>query len=302
VLNAEETLMKMLASFALVAWATCLPASLTAKERGWNIDGSAGYIEGPGLSNRAEWNRRIDAFEDGRRARLGLRWESGESWYLLGAFTRSRFRYESPLNPVCPATPDKFLPPVQYCQTVFVPREGHIEDRHDQLHLGAGFRFELLSSMNGFAEVGHGLSRWNSPDDFEATATSECTSFRFGLGALPHPNCVAVNRYARAEGLTAAVGVELWPQRRFSVSGTVHHQGFRYRIYRNDLYPRFGQANNASVYSINALIADEPKGSWRWASLQARYALTQRWSLLLNLEGGGNRDWEAVDLGVGLTL
>jgi hypothetical protein len=286
----------------MLAWATGTAAGLGATERGWEVDVSAGYIEGPGLSNTAEGNRRIDAIEDGRRARLGLRWESGESWYLLGAFTRSRLRYESPLNPACPATPNTFLPPIQFCQTVLVPREGQIEDRHDQLQLGAGFRLGLLSWMDGFVEVSHGLSRWQSEDDIEAIATSQCISFWYGLGALPQPNCVEVNRYARAEGLTAAVGIDLWPKQRFSVSGTLHHQGFRYRIYRNDLYPRFGHANNASVNSISSLIADEPKGSWRWVAVQARYALTPRWSLLLNLEGGGNRDWETVDLGVRLKL
>lgn len=297
---------KVRTTLALLAGVTGFPAGLAATERGWDIDVSAGYIEGDGLSTERPFslpnNRRIDAIEDGKRTRLGLRWDSGDDWYAFGAFGRSRFRYESPLNEGCPVTPGRFLPPTFGCQPSTNPRVGRIEDEHDQIELGLGLRFALKSWLGGYAEVSHGFSRWASEEDAEAAATSQCLSFRFNTDPRPHPHCVQVNRYARAQGLNAALGLELWPERRFSLTGAVHHQGFRYRIYRNDLYRRFAEANGIDSFSIDFLVADEPKGSWRWASLGARYALTPRWSLLLNLEGGGNRDWETVDLGVRLRL
>jgi hypothetical protein len=289
---------------AALAWTLSLIGGAQASERGWDIDLSAGYVNGGGLSTELPWslpwNRRIDAIEDGQRARLGLRWESGEAWYAFGSYTRSRFRYESPLNEGCPVTPGRFLPPQFLCQPSTIPRDGRIEDEHDQLELGLGVRLDVMAWLEGFAELSHGIARWNSDDDIEASATAQCLSFSFNTQPLPHPGCVQVNRYARAQGLNAAVGLDLWPEGRFSLSGALHHQGFRYRIYRNDLYPRFARANE--IGSVDYLVANEPKGSWRWVAIQARYALTPRWSLLLNLEGGGNRDWEAVDLGVRLRL
>mgnify|MGYP000900580358 CR=1 FL=1 len=296
---------KVLASFALLAGATCASVGLAAKDRGWDVDVSAGYVEGHGLSTEPPFslpnNRRIDAIEDGRRARIGLTWHSGDDWYLLGRYTQSRLRYQSPLNTGCPLTPGRFLPPRFLCQPSVAPREGRIEDDHDQLELGLGVRFDLVSWLDAFAELSHGIARWKSDDDIEASATAQCLSFRFNTQPRPHPGCVEVNRYATAQGLNAAIGLELWPERRFSLAGAVHHQGFRHRIYRNDLYPRFASANGLGD-AVDFAIADEPKGSWRWVAVQARYALTPRWSLLLNLEGGGNRDWETVDLGVRLTL
>ncbi len=290
----------------MLVWASCSAAGPAAKERGWEVDVSAGHIEGDGLSTELPFslpnNRRIDAIEDGRRARIGLTWHSGDYWYLLGRYTQSRLRYESPLNTGCPVTPGRFLPPRFGCQPTVAPREGRMEDDHYQLELGLGMRFNPVSWLSGFAELSHGVARWESDDDIEASATSQCLSFSFNTQPRPHPGCAEVNRYARAQGLNAALGLELWPERRFSLTGSVHHQGFRYRIYRNDLYRRFADANNVDSFSIDFLVDDEPKGSWRWASLQARYALTPRWSLLLNVEGGGNRDWETVDLGVRLTL
>lgn len=298
--------MQPLARAIALACTLVLVAPAVAAERGWTVDVRAGHIEGPGMTNKElDLLRRIDGIDEGRRLGLGLQWESGGPWYLRGTYSRSELRYESPLNPACPAVVNRFLPPRTLCQAITPPREGWIEDRHGQLDFVFGYRLGLTDWLDGVAELGYGVSRWHSSDDVEATATARCLAFSVGVGFYRQPDCQQVVRRAHADGIVAGLGVELWRTSRLSLAATLRHQAFRYRIYRNDLYPRFASANGVNQgpgSGIDTLVAREPPGSWTWGALQARYALTPRLSVLLQVEGLGNRDWETVDLGLRFRL
>mgnify|MGYP002379859940 FL=1 len=283
-----------------------LAAPAVAVERGWTVDVRAGHIEGPGMTNKElDLLRRVDGIEEGRRLGLGMQWQSGGPWYVRGNYTRSVLRYESPLNPACPVTANQFLPPFRNCQTITDPRVGQIQDRHHQLDLAVGYRWNLLGWLGAHGELGYGLTQWRSREDIEANATAGCLAFSVGIPPRRLSNCVEVNRHARADGLVAALGIDLWPASRFSLTARINHQSFRYRIYRNDLYARFATANNlnqAPGFTFSNLVAREPPGSWTWGALQARYALSPWLSVLLQVEGLGNRDWETVDLGLRFRL
>lgn len=298
--------MQPLARAIALACTLVLVAPAVAAEGGWTVDVRAGHVEGPGMTNKqSESLRRIDGIEDGERFALAMEWDSGTPWYVRAEYMQSRLRYESPLNPPCPVTANQFLPPPRYCQLVATPRIGQIRDRHHQLDLTAGYRWNLLGWLGAHGELGYGLTQWRSREDIEANATAGCLAFSVGIPPRRLSNCVEVNRHARADGLVAALGIDLWPASRFSLTARINHQSFRYRIYRNDLYARFATANNinqAPGFTFSNLVAREPRGSWTWGALQARYALSPRLSVLLQVEGLGNRDWETVDLGLRFRL
>lgn len=282
---------------ALIATA-CQQALCKSSDDSLLFEARWGHVAGNGFDDPGGLDRRVSDFQTGDRWRLRAEWRPSPWWYLTGEYLQGRVEYSSPLNPRCGLDPDRFLG-LLGCQIAAPPpRAGRIEDDLEGFNAGIGLRWPIADQWVGDVEVGYGLLEWSSDDDVEAIALATCRRFN----VVPLPGCTTVRTEARRHGWTGSLGLAYDVSDTLTVSSRLHLQEFRYRLYRNDVVPRFGDANCPTPTSCNidpaSVIATQSDGSWSWISARASVHLSEHWTGFLEIEAGGSRGWTGTDVGV----
>lgn len=282
---------------------------------GHSVEVSWGRIVGPGLGDLYELSRRVAEIDNGERLRFKGEYALGGRWFLHGEYEASRLSYESPLLLGCPPNALFFFGGV-FCQTSLpLPRSGTVSDSMRAWSIGLGFRQPIGRRSRLIAELGYADRRWRTRQDVEALAAARCLGFGPSHGsdpevvlrtAEPVAGCTTVRESARRQGLQGAIRFA------FDVSQTLEAQAYwqvrqgRHTPYRNDLYPRFIDANcpdgNACgrlYWAIPNLEPVDEDATSAWFGARATVRFDRHWAGFLNVETGGSRDWTVVDVGIG---
>jgi hypothetical protein len=274
----------------------------------FDVEINHGWIDGPGIRIPPS-EFRIPAIDSGRRSALSSRWHIDEHWYVLGNYERMRLSYENPLDLVCPWVVSglNIVPFPYLCPLGGLPRDGLIKDKVHHGRLGIGWTPHIAEKLQGLIELGYGRMQWDSDEDVEASAAARCQTlspefFSEGYDAplVDIPGCTPVASNATADGLTAKLGLIFDLPAGFAVSAAWNYQGYRHKIYRNDVLPRYNDANVElcdGQCSTPAVLLRQPSGAWHWYQARVSYDFSERWGLFVDAEGGGNRDWDIYSIG-----
>ncbi len=280
----------------------------TGDRPGVEVEGSWGEMEGPGGFAPIGFWRRTPDFRTGSRAQLDATWWFQSKWNVQAGVGRGKTRYETPVDPVCPLSLTSLLgPPPGAIGCSFghpTPLVGNIEDRFQTWHIGLGFRHAYSDWLAVSAHLGYARMDWDSDEDTEARALTECIAI--GQSSLPvlREDCVKVSSTSRRDGLIGNIGLTWSPYRRFEVRVAWHAQRFRYHVYRNEVVPRVVAANcpetDACFVASQARVVPIEDGSWSWLGARATWRFNERWAVFVNHEDGGSRPWQTTDVGLRL--
>jgi hypothetical protein len=295
----------LLALVWLLPNAACADAE---PEPRWELELSTGPIWANG-EDQLEYDsdRRIRDISSGERRTLRGRVHPGDHWYATGEWTQDLLAYESPLEHPCPLAAGQFLAPAIFCQAVVTPRSGEIEDHSDVWRFRLGYRHVLTRRLGGFVELGLGYQQWDSSQDIEARALASCVRDpRFPPVGQLSPNCTPIDVEASDHGLSAVAGFAFDLGARLEARLAWNFEGMRYRIYRNDVIARFVERNcepnTGCSYQAERLSTDTTGRSSTWASAQLGYRFSEHLTWILDVQGGGDREWETASLGVRLSF
>jgi hypothetical protein len=261
-------------------------------------------IDGPEPVDLNQPNQVFNEIANGAVADVDLTWRPAPLWRLTVGYERASVRYVDPQLEGCALAVGN-VQRLDLCQAIGFQPQGTIEDETQQWRFAVGRSITFGEAWSIDVDLGYGRLVWGSESDREASTFSTCLTQGLPGWTTRARDCAPVDDRARASGWTLDLAARWQPMSRLGLAVGAHVQRYRHDIYRYDALQRFLSAQPRPCKPLD--YCNRPpeqfiggravqRGNWWWYTAAVDFAVSSDWSVTVEGEFGGSRDWRTAGL------